>query len=597
MSTLPIGTYLQEKKYKIEAVLGQGGFGITYLATQEITHERIAIKEFFFKEYCERDESTHMVTVPTAGNRDVVKQFEKKFLKEARMIRQLHHEHIVRVFDVFQENCTSYYAMEYINGRPLSDYIASKGRLAEDEALPIIETVGSALSYLHSQSINHLDIKPANIMLDGADKRVVLIDFGVSKQYDPQSGEGTTTTPVGVSNGYSPLEQYNPGGVSSFSPQSDIYSLAATLLKMLTGQTPPSAIDVSQKGINIPDSVSPNIAQAISLAMQSVKDERPSSIASFLDIIHHGAEGETNITRLHNNPTSKNKKRSWLWLSLLIALIAGIALFFVLSGSHKKNRNAYDDDEETAYVDEDEDEIAEEATEEEEEEEDEDELVTKHYSKTVGDNVIDFEYPVKGNAILVQNIREWINEQLGDTYSGDLNDAEAFFQHYASKLGVNDDEEAADSMVEEYSIEQIKIDYMNDRLVTFTNDSYYYGGGAHGIGATLGVTFRKTDGKMFTHDMIARWYDLQPFVKKGMMKYFEVTTDEELAEYLMYDTNMYNIDNLPKPSSDPWITGEGVVFLYTPYEISYYAAGSPTFTIPYNQIKDALTAVGKSYFE
>ena len=82
-----------------------------------------------------------------------------------------------------------------------------------------------------------------------------------------------------------------------------------------------------------------------------------------------------------------------------------------------------------------------------------------------------------------------------------------------------------------------------------------------------------------------------------MMKYFEVTTDEELAEYLMYDTNMYNIDNLPKPLSDPWITGEGVVFLYTPYEISYYAAGSPTFTIPYNQIKDALTAVGKSYFE
>lgn len=593
MSTLPIGTYLQDKKYKIEAVLGQGGFGITYLATQEITHERIAIKEFFFKEYCERDESTHLVTVPTAGNRDVVKQFEKKFLKEARMIRQLHHEHIVRVFDVFQENGTSYYAMEYINGQPLSDYIASKGRLTKEEALPIIETVGSALSYLHRQNINHLDIKPANIMLDGPDKRVVLIDFGVSKQYDPQSGDGTTTTPVGVSNGYSPLEQYNPGGVSSFSPQSDIYALAATLLKMLSGQTPPSAIDVSQKGINIPDSVSPNIAQAISMAMRSVKEERPASIETFLDIIRQGAAEDDGATHLHHGGSAQKRSRMWLWLTLLAVLAAGVALFFILGGSQKKHRYTYDDDEEIAPAEE-------EIYDEEEEEEAEETLVTRHYSKTVGENVIDYDYPVGGNPVLVRNIREWINEQMGDSYTGDLDDADAFFRHYANKLGQTDEETAdslAEFMMEEWSTQYIKIDYQNDLIVTFTDDSYYYGGGVHGIGATTGVTFRMSDGKMFTHDMIARWYDLQPLVKQGLKDYFEVSDDEGLDEHLMYDRSSYNLGNLPKPSNNPWITSAGVHFLYTPYEISYYAAGSPTFTIPYSKIKNALTAVGKSYFE
>ena len=98
--------------------------------------------------------------------------------------------------------------------------------------------------------MNHLDVKPANIMLNEKDE-AVLIDFGLSKQYDAVTGNQTSTTPVGISDGYAPMEQYKPGGVCEFSPQTDIYSLGATFFKLLTGTTPPSASDVNEDGVPV----------------------------------------------------------------------------------------------------------------------------------------------------------------------------------------------------------------------------------------------------------------------------------------------------------------------------------------------------------
>ena len=292
-AALPEGAMLMGGKYRIVKKLGQGGFGITYLAEHVVLRKRVAIKEFFFQQFCERDDGTSHVTVPTVGNRELVEKFRRKFVKEAQLIAsKLSHPSIVGVTDVFDENGTSYYVMDYIEGRSSSDIIKERGRIGEAEAIAIIDSVCRALAYVHSRNINHLDIKPGNIMVEAETGNVVLIDFGVAKQYDAATGEATTTTPVGRSHGYSPLEQYKVGGVSQFSPESDIYALGATLYKMLTGTTPPEAGDVAQDGLPpIPSDISASVRRAITAAMSTAKKDRPHTVAEFLDILHGKTAG------------------------------------------------------------------------------------------------------------------------------------------------------------------------------------------------------------------------------------------------------------------------------------------------------------------
>ena len=240
MQQLSDGTLLQGGKYKIERVLGQGGFGITYLATQVLLGRKVCIKEFFFKQFCERDEGSSRVTLGTKSNRELVDKFMQKFVKEARTISQLNHNNIIRIYDIFEENGTAYYVMEYHSGGSLGDLVKDGVPLPEADAVRYVTQIADAVGYIHEQRINHLDIKPGNILLDRKGCGV-LIDFGLSKQYD-ESGDQTSSTPVGISHGYAPMEQYKQKGVATFSPQSDIYSLGATLFKLVTGVTPPQAM-------------------------------------------------------------------------------------------------------------------------------------------------------------------------------------------------------------------------------------------------------------------------------------------------------------------------------------------------------------------
>ena len=291
---LKSGTHLQNGKYKIERVLGQGGFGITYLAIQELLDRKVCIKEFFFKEYCERDEATSHVSLGTQNSHEIVERFMTKFLKEARTISQLEHLNIIKIFDIFKENNTAYYVMEYIEGESLSDKVNHYGVLSELEAKDYINQVALALEYIHHRSINHLDIKPANIMVRRADNKAILIDFGLSKQYDTQGGQ-TSTTPVGISHGYAPMEQYKQGGVSTFSPQTDIYSLGATLYKLLTGNTPPQAAEVLNEGLpELPNKLSYGVKTAITKAMQVRKKDRPENMKDFLDMLGNNSPEKSN---------------------------------------------------------------------------------------------------------------------------------------------------------------------------------------------------------------------------------------------------------------------------------------------------------------
>lgn len=287
MYELKSGTILKNT-YRIVRKLSQGGFGITYLAEHIQLNRKVAIKEFLMKDYCSREDVTRTITVNSQGSAEMIQRFRNKFLKEARTIASMDHPRIVRVTDVFEENSTAYYVMEYIEGGSLQNKIDSMGYMPLAMAKKYIEQIGSALIYIHKQNINHLDVKPANVMLDKNDN-VVLIDFGVSKQYDYKSKVQDSTTPVPVSIGYSPIEQYSPGGVKSFSPESDVYALGATFYKLLTGITPPPATELVQGKLSTDPLKEKGIQQyiidAIVKAMAPRRSDRVGSVEELLCLI------------------------------------------------------------------------------------------------------------------------------------------------------------------------------------------------------------------------------------------------------------------------------------------------------------------------
>ena len=204
------GVLLQGGKYRVEKKLAQGGFGITYLGWQVALNREIVIKEFFMKEYCNRDAGASGVSVGSEGSRELVARFRQKFLKEAQTIASMDDPRIIRIYDIFEENGTAYYVMEYVNGGSLKDLVMRHGALPERDALNYLHQIAGALSYVHARKVLHLDVKPSNVLLR-ENGNIVLIDFGISKRYDEQ-GYQTSSTPVGLSKGYAPLEQYLQGG-------------------------------------------------------------------------------------------------------------------------------------------------------------------------------------------------------------------------------------------------------------------------------------------------------------------------------------------------------------------------------------------------
>lgn len=245
---------MQKGKYTISQVLGAGTFGITYMANTRVQMNgplgqmdvtvNVAVKEFYMKDINVR--TSDGANIEGTQNA-LVKDYRHKFRKEAENLAKLHHKNIVQVVDVFDENNTTYYVMKHIDGDTLDQYILSKSRLTEREALNGISTVGQALAYMHSHNIIHLDLKPKNIMRDKVGN-LLLIDFGLSKQYD-EKGEPESSTSIGLGTpGYAPIEQANFKQDGTMPVTLDIYALGATLFKMLTGQTPPEASTILNDG-------------------------------------------------------------------------------------------------------------------------------------------------------------------------------------------------------------------------------------------------------------------------------------------------------------------------------------------------------------
>lgn len=324
---LTIGTTLQGGKYTIGEVLGQGGFGITYLATQNILNRPVAIKEFFFKDICDRDEySNALVTGKSVEKVALVERYLNKFIKEARTISALEHPCIISIHDVFRENNTAYYVMDYVDGISLEDYVKEYGAVSEEKAVEWIRSVCEAISYIHDLHINHLDIKPSNIMLRNKDQRIVLIDFGLSKHYE-SDGSQTTTTPVGLSLGYAPFEQYQSGGVASFTPQTDVYSIGATLFKLVTGNRPPEPSEIMQTGLPVfPVHLSQKTRRAITESMKLRKLERPACISDFVSLLP-----QYEITSIISQPEAPIEEQKSDWWKNKKGLLVGLVVIFLVA--------------------------------------------------------------------------------------------------------------------------------------------------------------------------------------------------------------------------------------------------------------------------
>jgi len=335
---LKSGAILQGGRYRIVDSLGRGGFGITYLAEQVMAKRRVCIKEFFPKDYYKRDGDTGALTLSSDGFGEMMGKFKAKFVKEAKTIAHLDHPNIIHILDVFEENNTCYYVMDYIEGESLSERVKRGGAMSERDAVAYIRQVASALGYIHERTINHLDVKPGNIMVREEDNRAILIDFGLSKHYDATSGEATSTTPVGVSHGFAPMEQYQDGGVSTFSPETDIYSLGATLYFLVTGNVPPQATVVAEQGLPNLDGLSSNIRKAIEISMSYWRKDRPHTIKDFLALLDNDEPivavlaDESEKTKIApHKPTSKResnedkpkqkRNRWWSWCLLLLFIV------------------------------------------------------------------------------------------------------------------------------------------------------------------------------------------------------------------------------------------------------------------------------------
>ena len=278
-------------RYTIEGVLGQGGFGITYLGMDELHKKKVAIKEFFPQGIVTRNiEYEDTVTVTLVGEKENYDKGKERFLKEAQTMAMFSKDKgIVKALDFFEINNTAYIVMEYLEGVTLKQYLRENKRIAAEDLVELLVPLIEALDEIHSQGLIHRDISPDNIMVL-PDGRIKLMDFGAARDYT-EFGEKSLS--IVLKPGYAPPEQYQTHGVQG--PWTDIYALCATMYKCITGENPPDAIDrlvddhlkkISAFGIP----VLPQIEEAIIKGMSVAAKDRYQNVGDFCEDLYGGYE-------------------------------------------------------------------------------------------------------------------------------------------------------------------------------------------------------------------------------------------------------------------------------------------------------------------
>lgn len=342
-NALPEGSVVKSGKntYRVVKVLGAGGFGITYKVIRQ-DGVVFAMKEFFRKELCERDEAQTISYLKS--NKSTIETGIEDFITEAgRLNKQsISHPNIVSIYEVFKANNTAYYIMEYIAGVDLLHYIKKNGNrpLSLEQAISVMRPILQATALLHKNNITHLDIKHENIILTKEDDnslRPVLIDFGLSKHYDKKGKATSTLTAAGCTDGFAPIEQYS--GLTEFTPEADVYALGATLLYLLSAKWPVKASDITSQQIveALPFDIPEDTRDAILKAMRKDKGDRTSSVALLasnlgVDIDFQSGEGSvTHLLNVGNDTTPvkiSNVKKPIIYGVIALAVIGG-AIWFV----------------------------------------------------------------------------------------------------------------------------------------------------------------------------------------------------------------------------------------------------------------------------
>ena len=322
-----IGKTLQGGKYTLEQELGRGGFGITFRATHRYLGQFVVIKTL--------NESLRQQ--PNFA------EFDRKFQDEARRLASCVHPNIVRVSDFFVEDDRPYMVMDYIPGQNLGDVVLPNRPLPEEIAISYICQIGAALKVVHQKGLLHRDIKPQNIILRQNTQEVVLIDFGIAREFTPGATQTHTNM---VSDGYAPPEQYFAQG--KYTPATDVYALAATLYTLLTGQVPIAAILRTSQPMPTPrdlqSQVSPTVNQAVMRGMTVEAQNRPATVDEWLSLLSNSPASVTGPTIAvipgHRSQTPENSRtapavvpsggrESKIWLILGLAAIAVILAGFV----------------------------------------------------------------------------------------------------------------------------------------------------------------------------------------------------------------------------------------------------------------------------
>ena len=302
--TLPVGTMLYHGRYRVERFLAAGGFGNTYLARDVQFDEQVAIKEFFLASMCGRGDGSNDVVISLVTKQKEFEAHREKMRKEAKRLRALQHPNIVKVRDLFDENGTTYYVMDFIPGQSLRSKLKQQHRpFAEAEVMQkVLPQLLDALETVHAEGIWHLDLNPANMMVDDQGK-VVLIDFGASKQFHSVEGQSlSTSSVVAYTQGYAPAEQLN-GKLEKFGPWTDLYALGGTLYNLLTNQNPPDYSEIIDNANlfekHMPSVSAPTI-QLIKWLMSQGINHRPKSVAEvrgFLRNILKSSASEGSATK------------------------------------------------------------------------------------------------------------------------------------------------------------------------------------------------------------------------------------------------------------------------------------------------------------
>lgn len=302
---LKAGSSLCGNRYRINGIIGKGGFGITYYATHSILGNKLAIKEFFINGYCVRNTEDRTVNIQGI-TQESYEKYRQKFIDEANVLAQLDHQNIVKIIDVFNENNTTYIVMPLIEGETIQQLVERKSKLSIEDSVNYIAQIAEAVDYIHKKDILHRDIKPDNIIINN-NNNAILIDFGSAREFvnDKTQKHTSILTP-----GYAPLEQYS--STSRKGAYSDIYSIGATLYFMLTGVKPLDAGSRAIENMPSPKDIVPEIPdnwnKTILKAMELKPENRYQNIQDFLnDLLLGNNNTPPKIKPINNNNRNEDK--------------------------------------------------------------------------------------------------------------------------------------------------------------------------------------------------------------------------------------------------------------------------------------------------